>query len=230
MHRCAEGVERPFVVAAQTYPRGMPRPPRPQFAGAIYHVTARGNRRQEIFTDDRDRLRFLGLLDQVASRHGWVGHAYCLMPNHFHLVVETPRPTLSAGLQWLNGSYAQWFNWRHQKDGHLFQGRFHSVLVTTDAHLLELSRYTVQNPVRARLCASPIDWPWSSCRASLGLSRPSRFLSVGRVLGHFGPDPVRARKAFHSFVHDVASSDESRDFCSHVPGSDPRTWLLQPAP
>jgi hypothetical protein len=121
-------------------------------------------------------------------------------------VVETPGRTLSAGLQWLNGSYAQWFNWRHQKDGHLFQGRFHSVLVETDAHLLELSRYTVQNPVRARLCASPMDWPWSSCRAMLGLTRPAKFLAVSRVLGHFGPDPHRARRAFHTFVHDAASN------------------------
>ena len=178
----------------------MPRPQRLQIAGGIYHVTARGNRRQEIFTDDRDRIRFLALLDQVAVRFGWSGHAYCLMPNHFHLVVETPGPTLSAGLQRLNGSYAQWFNWRHQKDGHLFQGRFHSVVVETDSHLLELSRYTVQNPVRARLCPSPIDWPWSSCRAILGLARPADFLVIGRVLSHFGPDLERARRAFHIFV------------------------------
>lgn len=186
----------------------MARPPRLQLAGGIYHVTSRGNRRQEIFTDDRDRLRFLVLLDQVANRVGWVGHAYCLMPNHFHLVVETPSPTLSAGLQWLNGSYAQWFNWRHRKDGHLFQGRFHSVLVETDPHLLELSRYTVQNPVRARLCASPIDWPWSSCRAMLGLAPPADFLAVRRVLGHFGTDLDRARRAFHTFVHDAASNGQ----------------------
>ena len=186
----------------------MARPPRLQLAGGIYHVTSRGNRRQEIFTDDRDRLRFLVLLDQVANRVGWVGHAYCLMPNHFHLVVETPSPTLSAGLQWLNGTYAQWFNWRHRKDGHLFQGRFHSVLVETDPHLLELSRYTVRNPVRARLCASPIDWPWSSCRAMLGLAPPADFLAVRRVLGHFGTDLDRARRAFHTFVHDAASNGQ----------------------
>ena len=186
----------------------MARPPRLLLAGGIYHVTSRGNRRQDIFTDDRDHLRFLGLLDQVANRLRWVGHAYCLMPNHFHLVVETPSPTLSTGLQRLNGSYAQWFNWRHRKDGHLFQGRFHSVLVETDPHLLELSRYTVQNPVRARLCASPIDWSWSSCRAMLGLARPTDFLAVGRVLGHFGPDLDRSRRGFHTFVHDAASNGQ----------------------
>lgn len=184
----------------------MPRAPRVLVEGGIYHVIARGNRRQEIFTDDRDRIRFLALLDDVAHRLDWLGHAYCLMPNHFHLVIETPGRTLSTGLQRLNGSYAQWFNWRHHKDGHLFQGRFHSVLIETDAHLLELSRYTVQNPVRARLCASPSDWPWSSCRAMLGLARPARFLAIGRVLGHFGPDPHRAHRAFHSFVHDAAST------------------------
>jgi putative transposase len=202
-------VERPYADAAETYPRCMPRAPRLQIAGGIYHVTARGNRRQEIFTDDGDRIRFLALLDDVACRLDWSGHAYCLMPNHFHLVVETPGPTLSAGLQRLNGSYAQWFNLRHRKEGHLFQGRFHSILVETDAHLLELSRYTVRNPVRARLCATPIDWPWSSCRAMLGLARPTNFLTVSRVLGHFGPDPHRARRAFHRFVNEAASNGQA---------------------
>jgi REP element-mobilizing transposase RayT len=181
----------------------MARAPRLQIEGGVYHVTARGNRRQTIFTDDRDRMRFLALLNEVAGRLDWSGHAYCLMPNHFHLLVETPGRTLSRGLQRLNGSYAQWFNWRHGLSGHLFQGRFHSVLVETDAHLLELSRYAVQNPVRARLCDSPADWPWSSCRAMLGLARPADFLAVDRVLAHFGHDAGRARRAFHSFVHDT---------------------------
>jgi REP element-mobilizing transposase RayT len=181
----------------------MPRRLRLLSPGGIYHVTARGNRRQAIFADDRDRRTFLEQLGFVADTHGWEGYSYCLMPNHIHLVVMTPEPDLSVGIQRLNGTYAQLFNRRHGFDGHLFQGRFHSVEVAADGHLLELSRYLAQNPVRAGLCAGPADWPWSSCRAVLGLSRPLDFLRVERVLGHFGPDRDRARRAFHTFVHEL---------------------------
>ncbi|MGH3012415.1 MAG: transposase [Gaiellaceae bacterium] len=177
----------------------MPRPPRAQAPG-IYHVTSRGNRRQDVFLTDGDRLRFLALLETVYSKAEWIVHAYCLMPNHYHLVVEIDAPTLSSGLQSLNGDYAQTFNRRHRLVGHLFQGRFHSVRVETDPHLLELARYLPLNPVRARLCEEPADWPWSSYRATVGIIRPAPFLAVDRVLGLFGIDRRRARQAFASFV------------------------------
>jgi REP element-mobilizing transposase RayT len=173
---------------------------REQEPGGIYHVTSRGNRRQPIFVADTDHLRFLAQLETVCTKATWTVHAYCLMPNHYHLVLEIDVPTLSSGLQQLNGSYAQEFNRRHGFSGHLFQGRFHSAPVETDSHLLELARYVPLNPVRARLCDDPADWPWSSFRATLGMSRPAPFLAIDRVLGSFALDRRRARAAFRSFV------------------------------
>jgi REP element-mobilizing transposase RayT len=163
-------------------------------------VTSRGNRGQPTFVTDTDRVRFLALLEAVCAKAGWTVHAYCLMPNHYHLVVEIEAPTLSSGLQRLNGTYAQMFNRLHGLRGHLFQGRFHSVGVEADPHLLELSRYLPLNPVRARLCNGPADWPWSSYRATLGMSWPAPFLTVDRVLGLFALDRQRAREAFRAFV------------------------------
>lgn len=124
------------------------------------------------------------------------------MPNHYHLVVETPEPDLSIGMQWLNGAYAQAFNHRHSVDGHLFQGRFYSAPVEGDWHLLELSRYLALNPVDAGLCSHPGDWIWSSYAAVAGHVRPVRFLSVRRVLRLFGKSPRSARLRFQEFVND----------------------------
>ena len=178
----------------------MARQLRIQGSGDIFHVTARGNRRQEIFRDDTDRARLIALLDAACERCKWRLHAYCLMPNHYHLVIELVEPTLSDGFQWLNGIYAQAFNRRHRMTGHLFQGRFHSAAVQSDGHLLELSRYLAYNPVRAQLCAEPADWPWSSYRGTIGISPPVRFLAVDRVLGYFGGESEVARRRFQSFV------------------------------
>jgi putative transposase len=187
------------------YARSMPRLPRLQIAGGIFHVTGRGNRRQAIFLDSEDRARFLWMLDELGRVRGWIGHAYCLMPNHYHLVLETPDADLSAGMQWLNGHYAQAFNHRHAVDGHLFQGRFYSGQVEGDWHLLELSRYLARNPVDAGFCRHPRSWPWGSYRAVAGFERSvaPRFLDVRRVLGMFGSSPALGRKRFRSFVDDA---------------------------
>src|ERR671934_132482 len=115
----------------------MPRPPRVQFPSAIYHVTSRGVRKTDIFNDARDRLRFQQILREVVRRLDWRCHSYCLMSNHFHLLVETPQPNISRGMQRLNGVYAQWFNWRHGFEGHVFERRFRTVLVEGQAHLRE---------------------------------------------------------------------------------------------
>lgn len=184
---------------------GMPRSPRLQVAGGIYHITARGNRRQLIFADAEDHLRFLWLVDAVSSRRGWLGYGYCLMPNHYHLVLETPNEDLSAGMHWLNFRHAQAFNHRHGLDGHLFQDRFYSTLVEGDWHLLELSRYLALNPVEARLCTHPADWIWSSYSAVAGAVRPPRFLAPARVLGLFGRDLHLAQVRFQNFVNDPMS-------------------------
>ena len=140
----------------------MPRPPRIQVPGGTYHVTARGNRRQTIFHDDDDRRRFLALRRTVTRRYGWRLHAFCLMTNHFHLLIETPEPTLSVGMQRLNSEYATYFNERFGFVGHLFQQRFGSRLIETEEYFAEALRYIAFNPVRAGLCEHPHEWLWSS--------------------------------------------------------------------
>jgi REP element-mobilizing transposase RayT len=163
-------------------------------------VFSRGNRRQEIHLDAIDRCWFLERLEEVVVGFGWLLHAYCLMPNHYHLVLETPEPNLSAGMHRLNFLTAQSFNRRHDVDGHLFQGRFHSPLVETEPHLIELSRYVVLNPVRAGLVGHPADWRWSSYRATAGLCPSPPFLTVDTVLGYFARDRAIASKAYEEFV------------------------------
>jgi len=179
----------------------MPRPLRIVVPGAVYHITARGNRRQPIYADERDRERFFELLSGVVSRRGWRCHAYCLMPNHYHLVVETPGD-LSPGMRELNGRYAQWFNGRHAFTGHLFQGRFHAAIVESDWHAIELSRYVVLNPVRAGLAARPGTWRWSSYRPAVGDAAKPAFLTTAWLLGFFGKDPRAARDAYRRFARD----------------------------
>jgi putative transposase len=182
----------------------MPRPPRPQIPNGVYHVTARGNRRQPIFLEDRDCECFLGVLDRVARALAWRYHAYCLIPNHYHLVFETPSGDLSRGMHLINSTYARWFNQFHELDGHLFQRRFHAVVVETDWHLMELSRYVSLNPVRAGLCPTPRDWKGSSYGAIVGEADVPPFLAPDLVLAHFGRDRERARRAFADFVREAS--------------------------
>jgi REP element-mobilizing transposase RayT len=183
----------------------MPRPPRVQLAGAVYHVISRGNRRQKIFNVDGDYVRFLAILEDVVKRLGWKCHAYCLMPNHFHLVVETREANISAGMQRLNSTYAQWFNLQYGYSGHLFQGRFYGQTVESTYHLLELARYVVLNPVRAGLCSDAGGWKWSSYRAVVGEIKRAGFLTAQWLLLQFGKDPERARETFRQFVLDAPS-------------------------
>ena len=154
----------------------MARPLRLEFPGAIYHVTARGNARNEIFIDDEDRRLFLDCLGEVVARFGWRCHAYCLMDNHYHLLIETPEGNLSRGMRQLNGVYTQRFNRRHGRVGHVFQGRFKAIVVDRDGYLLELCRYVVLNSMRAgvikKLSATPgavtrQRWAWPNVRRGL---------------------------------------------------------------
>ena len=180
----------------------MARPLRIEFAGALYHVTSRGDRREAIFEDDEDRDRFLGVLAEVVERCNWVCHAYCLMSDHYHLVVETVEGNLSQGMRHLNGVYTQASNRRHGRSGHLFQGRFKGILVDRDAYLLELIRYVVLNPVRAGMVAAPEQWPWSSHRAMIGEAPPPSWLAVDGLLSQFAPSREEARRRYRSFVHE----------------------------
>jgi putative transposase len=140
----------------------MAREPRGEAEAGIHHVYARGNGRQAVFLDDVDRRRYLALLGRVVVRSRWWCLAYCLMGNHVHLLVETREPNLGAGMQSLHGRYAQAFNQRHRRDGHLFQGRYGAVRIDTDRQLWAAVRYIARNPVEAGLCADSRDWRWSS--------------------------------------------------------------------
>jgi putative transposase len=176
------------------------RPLRIEFPGALYHVTSRGNARQSVFLSDEDRRRFLELLGMVVDRFHWNCHAYCLMDNHYHLMIETPEGNLSRGMRQLNGIYTQKFNWSHQRTGHVFQGRFKAILVEKDSYLLELSRYVVLNPVRAKIVENPEDWPWSSFCATIGRASPPSWLSTEWLLGCFSRRKIQAQKLFHAFA------------------------------
>lgn len=178
----------------------MSRPVRIEFPDALYHVTARGDRREDIFEDDQDRQVFLLTLEQVVNQFNWICHAWCLMDNHYHLLIQTPDGNLSKGMRQLNGVYTQAGNRRHRRVGHLFQGRFKAILVDRDAYLLELSRYVVLNPVRAGLVKSPADWPWSSYRASVGLEPPASWLAVDGLLAQFAEKRSLAQQRYAQFV------------------------------
>lgn len=178
----------------------MARPLRIEFPGALYHVTARGNARQDIFLDVEDLHLFLGVLERVVSRFHLLLYAYCVMDNHFHLVLETPDGNLSKAMRQLNGVYTQAFNRRHGRVGHVLQGRFKAILVDRDSYLLELCRYVVLNPVRARTTRKPDTYPWSSYRASAGLVPTPAFLTVDWLLSQFGRQRPAAQRKYRAFV------------------------------
>ena len=178
----------------------MARPLRIEYPGALYHVTARGNAREDIFVDEADRVAFLEVYAHVSDRFHWCCHAYCLMSNHYHWVIETPDGNLAQGMRQLNGVYTQRFNRRHGRTGHVFQGRYRALLVERDAYLLELSRYVVLNPVRAGMVRSAREWPWSSYRALAGQAAKAPWLTTDWVLSQFGQRRREAEQAYRNFV------------------------------
>lgn len=179
----------------------MARQLRIEYPGAVYHVTSRGNGRSAIYFDDDDRDHFLNILHLVNKRYGWLCHAYCLMGNHYHLMIETPGGNLSKGMRHLNGVYTQWYNRRHGLVGHLFQGRFKAILVEKDSYLLQLCRYIVQNPVAAHLVSTVEEWPWSSYRATAGISCVPQVLTVDWILQQFAEQKEEAQARYRNFVN-----------------------------
>lgn len=173
----------------------MTRPLRLEFHGALYHLTSRGDRQELIFLNDADRKLFLNLLGKEIKQQGWICYAYCLMGNHYHLLMETPEPNLVRGMRRLNGIYTQAFNRRHKRVGHVFQGRYKAILVDKESYLLELCRYVVLNPVRAKLVQRPAAWPWSSYRFTAGAVKPPQWLAAEKVVGFFS-----GRAAYRRFV------------------------------
>ena len=169
----------------------------------MYHLWARGVRREQIYRSGGDYDLFGCIFGRVVQRFGWRCHTYCLMPSHYHLLVETPAPNLSAGMQRLNSTYAQWFNHLHGFTGHVFERRFNSRLVESSSDLLELTRYIVLNPVRAGLCEDASGWRWSSYQALVGDTPRASFLTTEWLLSQFGPDFRRARDSFRTFVREA---------------------------
>lgn len=178
----------------------MARPLRIEFAGALYHITSRGDRQEEIYLDDTDRQTFLEILGDVCDRFNWSVHAYCLMSNHYHLLVETPDANLALGMRQLNGVYTQRTNRRHKRVGHVFQGRYTAIIVQKESYLLELARYIVLNPVRARMVRSAQNWPWSSYRATAGQVRGPGWLTTDWILAAFSARKAAAIRAYRTFV------------------------------
>lgn len=185
----------------------MSRPIRIEFPDALYHVTARGDRREAIFEDEQDRQTFQLILGKTIAQFNWLCYAWCLMDNHYHLLIQTPDGNLSKGMRQLNGVTTQTSNRRHHRVGHLFQGRFKAILVDHDAYLLELSRYIVLNPVRAGVVKTPADWPWSSYRASAGLAFAAPWLAVDGILSQFAKRRSLAQQRYAQFVNEGIKAD-----------------------
>ena len=177
----------------------MPRRPRENVEGGIYHVYARGNSGEIIYCDDVDRHIYLRMLGKAIDAKRWRCLAYCLMDNHVHLLLETPEANLSSGMQRLHARYAQTFNARHGRSGHVFQGRYGAVLIRSDAQLLAAAAYIARNPIDAGLCKRPEDWPWGSHRAAIRGSAPA-WLDMDRLLAYFGPDRQEARRSYGQMV------------------------------
>lgn len=185
---------------AEVYSLSMSRPLRVEFPGAHYHATARGDRREPIFEDDQDRQALLEVLGQALEHFDAGCLAYCLMPNHYHFVLQTRCANLSRLMRQVNGVYTQRYNRRHDKVGHLFQGRFKAIVVDRDAYLLEVCRYVDLNPVRARLVRRPQDWHWSSYRAHVGLDDRPEWLDSAAVLRQLAASEVVGRRRYAEFV------------------------------
>lgn len=182
----------------------MSRPLRLELAGGLYHVTSRGDGREDIYLSDADRQAWLEVFGQVCKRFNWVCHAWCQMTNHYHILIETPEPNLSQGMRQLNGVYTQRFNRAHARVGHVFQGRYKAILVERDSYLLELARYVVLNPLRARMVKRLENWPWSSYPATCGQLPAPEWLQADWVLAQFGKQRASAIRKYVEFVHEGA--------------------------
>lgn len=180
----------------------MARALRIELAGGVFHIYSRGDRREVIFNDDDDRRYWLGLLGKVCRQHHWICYTYCLMDNHYHLLIETTQTTLSSGMHQLNGVYTRAFNFRHGFVGHLFQGRFNSILVEKESYLLELARYVLLNPVRAGKVKLPWKWKWSSGRFLVGISTTPSWTDSKWLLDHFHKNTAQAQEFITAFLLD----------------------------
>lgn len=192
---------RPRINKKKDTLQPMSRPLRIEFPDALYHIISRGDRHENIYADDGDRLRFLEILGAVVLDYNWLCHGYCLMDNHYHLIVETLDGNLAKGMRQLNGVYTQATNRRHGQSGHVFQGRYKAILVDKDCYLLELSRYVVLNPLRAKGMVNRLeDWPWSSYLAMVGDAPKAQWLTIDWILSLFAKRKKLAMERYRRFV------------------------------
>jgi putative transposase len=178
----------------------MARALRVEFEGALYHVINRGVDRMTIFHSEKDWVKFLVFQARVIKQFSWVCHAFCLMGNHYHILLETPHPNLARGMKILNQLYSQFYNFKYQRCGPVFQGRYKAWLVQREEKFLDNCRYIVNNPVEAKLVQHPSEWSWSSFRATRGLEGKADYLETDFVLSHFGSSPKVAQKMYEEFV------------------------------
>ena len=181
----------------------MTRPLRVEYPGAFYHVFSRGNAGEHVFKGDADKKKFLQYLAKDVERFSIILHTYCIMSNHYHLLIETPLPNLSVAIQWLNISYAAYYNKRHQRSGHIFQGRYKSILIDKDDYIKQLSRYIHLNPVRAKLVSKPLDYQWSSYSAFIEKAKDCDWLETSGILQHFGKKRKQSKANYKIFVEEV---------------------------
>lgn len=173
-----------------------------EYPGAFYHVTSRGNEKKDVFKNQKDREKFLSYLESAAERYGAAVHVYCLMNNHYHLLLETPEGNLSQIMRHINGAYTNYFNTKRKRAGHLFQGRYKAILVEKDAYALELSRYIHLNPVRAGMVKMPEDHRWTSYCSYIGLAGKPDWLRTAEQLGQFPGGEKERQKEYRRFVED----------------------------
>jgi len=185
----------------------MARPLRIEYPGAFYHVTSRGDEQKDVFKNQRDREKFLAYLESATERYGAVVHAYCLMSNHYHLLLETPAGNLSQIMRHINGAYTTYFNIKRKRSGHLFQGRYKAILVEFDEYALELSRYIHLNPVRVGMVARPEEYRWSSYNNFIGQGSAPTWLKLETILDYFGKKKKEAMKKYRSFVEDLLGKE-----------------------
>ncbi len=178
----------------------MARSLRIEFPGAYYHITSRGNERKNIYRTNKDREKFLSYLKSAHLKYGAIIHAFCLMNNHYHIFMETPRGNLSQIMLHLNGAYTNYFNIRHKRRGHLFQGRYKAILVEADSYAAELSRYIHLNPVRASLVDRPDKYNWSSYRHYIGKKKRLEWMTIDFILGYFDSRNTYAQRKYQEFV------------------------------
>jgi len=194
----------------------MARQLRIEFPGAFYHVTARGNERKAVFKSIQDREKFCDYLESASNRYGAVIHAYCLMDNHYHLLIETPLGNLSKIMQHINGAYTTYFNIKRQRSGHLFQGRYKSILVEIDEYAKELSRYIHLNPVRAKMVKTPEEYQRSSYRYYVDKKKAPKWLYRDFILGYFGKRLSISQRKYKEFVHSLVGEDYDSPFADVI--------------